>query len=59
MTAEQVKQLLGEPLRAVAVSGGEVWVYSDSPVSRSYRMREVMFGADSKVTAVVAEFVFD
>jgi hypothetical protein len=59
MTAEQVKQLLREPLSVVTRSTGAIWVYSDSPVSRSYRMREVMFGADSKVSAVVAEFVFD
>lgn len=30
-----------------------------SPVSRSYRMREVMFDSRGQVAKVVAEFVFD
>jgi hypothetical protein len=59
MTVTEVKGLIGEPLKIVARPTGDVWVYSDSPVSRSYRMREVMFDSRGRVADVVAEFVFD
>lgn len=59
MTITEVKDLLGEPLKIVARPTGDVWVYSDSPVSRSYRMREVMFDPRGRVAEVVAEFEFD
>jgi hypothetical protein len=59
MTVTEVKGLIGEPLKIVARPTGDVWVYSDSPVSRSYRMREVMFDPRGRVAEVVAEFVFD
>jgi len=60
MTEEEVQALIGKPLKvATTAIGGVVWVYSDIPVSRSYRMREVFFGPDRRVTEVVAEFVFD
>jgi hypothetical protein len=59
MTVTEVKGLIGEPLKIVARPTGDVWVYSESPVSRSYRMREVMFDSGGRVAEVVAEFVFD
>jgi hypothetical protein len=59
MRAAEVKELIGEPLRIVSRPNREAWVYSDSPASRSYRMREVMFDPRGRVTEVVAEFVFD
>lgn len=59
MTVTAVKALIGEPLKIVARPTGDAWVYSDSPVSRSYRMREVMFDPQGQVAKVVAEFVSD
>lgn len=59
MTVTAVKALIGEPLKIVARPTGDAWVYSDSPVSRSYRMREVMFDPRGQVAKVVAEFVSD
>lgn len=59
MTRAEVTKLIGAPLRQVPRPDGAVWVYSDSPVSRSYRMREVIFDRNGRVCDVVAEFVFD
>ena len=59
MTVTEVRDLLGEPLKIAVRPSGDVWVYSDSPVSRSYRMREVMFDPRGRVAEVIAEFVFD
>ena len=56
----QVRDLLGAPLRSVEHDNGEtVWVYSESPVSRSYRLRAVIFDAHGNVSKVIAEFEFD
>lgn len=59
MTAPEVKGLIGEPIKIVARPTGDVWVYSESRVSRRYRMREVMFDLRGRVAEVVAEFVCD
>jgi outer membrane protein assembly factor BamE (lipoprotein component of BamABCDE complex) len=60
MTETQVERLIGKPLKIVATATGDVvWVYSDSPVSRSYRMREVFFDSSKRVVEIVAEFEFD
>jgi hypothetical protein len=59
MTVAEVRDLIGEPLKIAVRPSGDVWVYSDSPASRSYRMREVMFDPRGRVAEVVAEFVFD
>jgi hypothetical protein len=59
MSVSEVKGLIGEPLKVVARPAGDVWVYSDSPTSRSYRMRKVLFDQRGRVIEVVAEFVFD
>jgi hypothetical protein len=57
MTSTEVTKLIGAPLRQVSGAYGVIWVYSDSPVSRSYRMREVLFDRNGRVSEVIAEFV--
>jgi hypothetical protein len=59
MTTEEVKTLIGEPLHVVPRPNSQVWTYSDSPVSRSYRLRAVIFDPAGRVSKVVAEFEFD
>jgi hypothetical protein len=59
MRDSEVRELIGEPLKVVAKPAGDVWVYSDSATSRSYRMREVLFDQRGRVVEVMAEFVFD
>jgi hypothetical protein len=59
MTAGEVTKLVGPPLRELLRPYGLVWVYSDSPVSRSYRRRLVIFARDGRVSEVSAGFNFD
>ena len=59
MTTEEVRDRVGEPLHVVSRPNGRVWTYSDSPVSRSYRLRAVIFDSSGRVAKVVAEFEFD
>jgi hypothetical protein len=63
MTRDEVRSLLGQPLRVQTARYDtlyyENWVYSESPVSRSYHARTVIFDANGRVAQRVAEFYVD
>jgi outer membrane protein assembly factor BamE (lipoprotein component of BamABCDE complex) len=57
-TAEEVRNLLGEPVWIARGRGGQRWMYSQSPTSTHYRYREVRF-INGKVLEKRSHFYFD
>lgn len=64
MTQEDVRAILGEPLKAESVpelrpAGSVVWAYSASVRKGNFRVRSVVFGPEGRVLSTHAYYWID
>lgn len=61
MSLEEVRQVLGEPLRTYSpeIPGAVGWTFAESARKNNYRIRTVLFGNDGRVTSKFAGYWID